>query len=156
MRHAVLLAMSVLVLCAAGAGCTKRIPWEGPLEARKSMVLVFADGSEIRGKINLDETVELTHQGAVYRGVIEDLTDQEIELRDCRFVRRQGVSDAEVQRLGQARVDLGMENIDNIVLEREDIVTTEHIRVDGLKTASRSVFWAVSGVVVGLLLSEKS
>ncbi len=156
MRHAVLLAMAVLVLCAAGAGCTKRIPWEGPLEARKTMVLVFADGSEIRGKINLDESVELTHQGAIYRGVIEDLTDQEIELRDCRFVRRQGVSEAEEQRLTRARVDLGMENIESLVLEREDIVATEHVRVDGLKTASRSVFWIVSGVVAGLLLAEKS
>jgi hypothetical protein len=156
MRHAALLAMTVLVLCAAGSGCTKRVPWEGPLEARKTMVLIFDDGSEIRGKINLDESVELTREGAVYRGVIEDLTDQEIELRDCRFIRRQGVSEAEEQRLTQARVDLGVQNIDSIVLERSDIVGTEYVRVDALKSASRSVFWIVAGATMAFLLAEKS
>jgi hypothetical protein len=156
MRHAVLMTVAVLVLCAAGAGCTKRVPWEGALEARKTMVLKFGDGTEIRGKINLDEEVELTHEGAVYRGIIEELTDQELQLRDCRFVRRQGGSEAEGQRLTHARMDLGTENIDSIVFERENIVATEHVQVDGLKTASRSVFLVVSGVVAGFLLSEKS
>ncbi len=156
MRRAILLAMAVLVLCAAGLGCAKRVPWEGPLEARRTMVLTFKDGSEIRGKINIDEKVELTTGGNVYRGVIEDLTDEEIELRDCRFVRRQGGSQAEEERLSQARVDLGMENIDSIVLQRADIKSTEHVKVDGLKTASRSVFWVVAGMASALLLAEKS
>jgi hypothetical protein len=156
MRRAVLLAVAVLVLCAAGLGCAKRVPWEGPLEARRTMVLVFDDASEIRGKINIDEKVELSTGGGVYRGVIEDLNDEEIELRDCRFLRRRGGNQAEEERMSQARVDLGIEKIDSIVLERAHVVSTEHVKVDALKTASRSVFWVLAGMVSALLLAEKS
>jgi len=156
MWRAVLLAVAVLVLCAAGLGCAKRVPWEGPLEANRTAVLIFADGSEIRGKINTDEKVEYTTANGVYRGVIEDLTDEEIGLRDCRFLRSRGGNQAEAERLRQARIDLGVENIDSAVLQRADIVNTEQVKVDALKTAARSVFWLLAGMTTALLLSEKS
>ena len=156
MWRAVLLAVAVLVLCAAGLGCAKRVPWEGPLEANRTAVLIFADGSEIRGKINTDEKVEYTTASGVYRGVIDNVTDEEIELRDCRFLRSRVGDRAEKERLSQARVDLGVESIESVVLQQADIVRTEHVKVDALKTASRSVFWVLAGVASALLLSEKS
>lgn len=156
MWRTVLLVVAVLTLCAAGSGCAKRVPWEGPLEARRTVVLVFADGSEVRGKINTDETVEYTSAAGVYSGVIDNVTDQEIELRNCRFVRDRDTSLAEQQRLSQARIDLGVENIESVILQRADIVSTDHVKVDALKTAARSVFWVLAGMTTALLIQEKS
>ncbi len=156
MKHAGVWALAALVLLAAGSGCTKRVAWEEPLDSRKTMVLTFEDGSEIRGKINLDETVELTKDGAIYKGVIEEVNDEEIELRYCRFVRRSGGTEAAHQRMKHARVDLGQENIDSIIFLREEIVNVDRVQIDALKTASRSVFWLLSGAATAFLLSEKS
>jgi hypothetical protein len=156
MRRAGILTLAVLVVAAVGQGCTKRVPWEDPIDPRKTLVLVFADGSEIRGKINLDEGVELTKDGTIYRGLIEDVSDEEIELRDCRFVRRSGGVWASQQRMASARTDLGVENIDSIVFQRKDVVSIDQVQVDALKSASRSVFSIMAVAVAAFLAAEKS
>jgi hypothetical protein len=139
-----------------GPGCSKRIPLEEPeIQARHAIVLTFTDGSQIKGKVGLDETIELITGGTVYRGVVTDVTDEEIVIEDCRFVSRAGDHSAGRARMVSSRVDLGYAPA-SFIFQRADIERYERIKVDTMRTATRSAFWGLTGVVAVFLLSEKS
>ncbi len=148
------LALSLLTVC--GLGCTKLVPVEGSvLDERKASVITFTDGSSIRGKIDIDEDVVVTKGGVVYAGIIYDLTDEEIVLDECRYLHAHEGYDAGRSRLAEARVDVQQELM-SFEFRRDEIERVERVRVDAMKTATRTAFWTLSGVVSVFLLQEHS
>ncbi len=147
---------ALVVLLTVGPGCTKLVLLEEPtFDARRAVVITFQDGSQIRGKVGLDEKVELTTGGAVYRGMVADVTEDEIVLERCYFVCQADDFTAGRERMIKARVDLGVELVD-FVFQREQIARVELIKVDAMRTATQAGFWTLSGAVSALLLSERS
>jgi hypothetical protein len=145
----------VLILGVA-AGCTKRVPVEvGSLDPRQRVVVTFTDGSQVRGRIGLDERVEVTSQGSVYGGRIQDVTLEEITLRDCRLLRAQADREAQWSRLVDARHELGAEPRE-FTFRRADITRIDQVKLDALRTASQSVFWTLAGALSAFLLAERS
>lgn len=156
MRRALSAVIVSSLILVVGLGCTKRVPMEDPaFGARKKVVVTFNDGTEIHGKIGIDETVTLITDGMVYRALVYDLTDDEIELDECQFIRKVGDHTAARERMESAVADLGHE-VDEFILDRSEIQSVEQLQVDPLKTASRAAFWALSGAVSAFLLVEKS
>ncbi|MCK4413640.1 MAG: hypothetical protein KAY32_08855 [Candidatus Eisenbacteria sp.] len=150
------LAVLAVLLVLGGSACTKRIPVEdGTFDAMDSFVITFSDGSSIQGKIGLNERVQVITDGDVYRGTIVDVTIDDIWVEDCRLIRSLGKHDAELSRLSHARHHID-EMPQEFTFNRADIERVEQVKLDGLRTASRSVFWTVTGVVSAFLLSEKS
>lgn len=148
----------VLLILGLGVnpGCTKRIPVEtGQFDARQGVVLTFTDGSQIMGKIGIDETVEFATDGAIYRGTVWEVTEEEILLRDARFLRRIADHSAERARLTHARYDLGVE-MGQFTFVISEISQVEEVHTDALRTASQAAFWVVTGAVSAFLLGEKS
>ena len=144
------------IILTMGLGCTKRVPMEDPaFDARKKVVVTFNDGTQIQGKIGLDETVTLITDEMIYRAIVYEVGDDEIVLDESRFVRRVGDHTAARERMESAVTDLGYE-ADEIILDRSEIQSVEQVRVDALKTASRAAFWARSGAFSAFLLVEKS
>lgn len=156
MRRALSAVVVIGVILALGSGCTKRVPMEDPaFDARKTVVVTFNDGTQIHGKISIDETVTLITNSMVYRALVYDITDEAIELDECRFVRKVGDHTAARERMESAVSDLGYE-VDAFILDRSEIQSVELVQVDPLKTASRAAFWALSGAFSAFLLVEKS
>jgi hypothetical protein len=154
-RRVWLALLAVLFLLGSG-GCTKRIPVEdGTFDAMNPFVITLADGSTIKGKIGLNETVEVTTGGKVYRGMIADISVDDIWVEDCRLIRSLESPEVEIARLSHARHHVD-ELPQEFIFNRADIERVEQVKLDALRMASRSVFWAVTGVVSTFLLSEKS
>ena len=148
----------VLLILGMGAdlGCTKRIPVEtGQFDPRQAVVITFNDGSRLSGRIGTDETVEFATDGAIYRGTVWEVTEEEIQLRDARFLRRISDHSAERARLMHARYDLGVE-VGQFSFALSEISLVEEVHTDALRTASQAVFWTVTGAVSAFLLGEKS
>ncbi|MBD3235586.1 MAG: hypothetical protein GF330_02650 [Candidatus Eisenbacteria bacterium] len=148
----------LLLVFGAGAhlGCAKRVPVEtGQFDPRQAVVITFNDGSQIQGKIGTDETVEFTTDGAHYRGLVWELTEEEIQLREVRFLRRIDDHSAERARLTHARYDLGIET-GAFTFAISEIAKVEELHTDALRTASQAIFWTVTGAVSAFLLGEKS
>jgi hypothetical protein len=156
MRRAFGSTLIMLLMGSIGLGCTKLVPLEDPtLSESRTSVITFKDGSTIEGKIDLDEGVIVVTQGSVYGGVIYDLTDEEIILDECRYLRMEGDHGAASDRLQSARVDLAAELL-SFEFRRADIDRVEQVKVDPMKTATRAAFWAVTGVVSVFLMQERS
>ena len=150
------LAVLAVLLVMGGSGCTKRIPIEdGTFTAMDSFVITFSDGSSVKGKIGLNEGVEVTTGGDVYHGTIADVSIDEIWVEDCRLVRSLDGRDAELARLAHAQHNID-EMPQEFTFERANIERVEQVKLDAVRTASRSVFWTVTGIVSAFLLSEKS
>lgn len=157
MRRACYLTMALLLLATVGPGCTKLVPQEDPtsLSERETSVITFKDGSTIRGKFDVEEGVTVVTDGAVYEGVIYDLTQNEIIVDQCRFLRKLDTYEAPQQRLRDAQVDLRAE-LTSFEFQREDIDRVERVKVDAMKTATRAAFWAMTGFVSMFLMQERS
>ncbi len=156
MRRACYLTTVLLLLATAGLGCTKLVPLEDPtLSERQTSVITFKDGSTIRGRINVDEGVTVVTGGAVYDGVIYELTQEEIILDECRFLREVETYGAPQQRLRNAQVDLRVE-LQSFEFQRDEIDRVEQVKVDAMKTATRAAFWAMTGFVSMFLMQERS
>jgi len=148
--------VGLAVVLGVAAGCTKRVPVEtGTLDPRQKVVLTFADGSQITGQIGLDERIEVVTQGQVYRGRVQDVTLDDILLRDCRLLRSVADRHAQWARMIDARHDLG-EPPQEFTFRRADITRIERVQLDPLRTASQSVFWTLAGALSAFLLAERS
>jgi len=155
MRRFIPAALALVLLLTAG-GCTKRVPVEdGTYDSTGKFVVTFADGSSLRGKIGLNEPVEVIADGHVYRGTIIDVSSDEINVQDCRLIRSLNDGRAETDRLAASRrhVDEGPLEFNFAVA---DVRTVERVKVDPLRTAAQSAFWTLTGVVSAFLVSEKS
>jgi len=162
MRRAFSFALALTAMMAVSLGCTKRIPHEEPesgiwqFDGRQKVVVTFVDGSQITGKIGvIGERVELVTGGDVYRATVVDLTDEVIDLGECRFMRRAGEAEAARMRLTEARLDLGGE-AHGFSFQIEEIESVDRVTTDALKTATRAAFWTLTGAVSAFLLSENS
>jgi len=155
MRQFILGALALSVLLAAG-GCTKRVLVEdGSFDAMRPYLLSFADGSTVRGKIGLNEAVEVISEGRVYKGSIADITPDEIYLEDCRLIRSLGDEHSELIRMTLAQRNLE-EDPGEFVFKLADVKQVERVKVDPLRTATRCAFWTLTGVASAFLISEKS
>lgn len=155
MTRFLLAALPLTILLAAG-GCTKRVPVEtGSFDAMNKYQVTFNDGSTVRGKMNLNETVEVTTGGYVYRGNIVDLTPDELYVEDCRLIRKVGSEESERARMYASVRNLEQEPA-QFVFKLSDVKQVDRVKVDPLRTATRSAFWALTGIVSAILLSEKS
>jgi hypothetical protein len=138
------------------AGCTKQVPIEtGALDPRLQVVVLFTDGSRVTGKIGLDERVDVVTGGVIYRGRIQDVTLDSLLLRDCRLLRTTTDRNAQWARVVDARHDLG-EAPKEFAFRRADITRVERVKLDPRRTASQSVFWALTGTIAAFLLAERS
>jgi hypothetical protein len=148
--------VGLVVVLGASTGCTKRAPLEtGTLDPRQRVVITFADSTQIVGKVGLDERVDLHYQGHVYRGRIEDVTLDDIALRDCRLLRSMGDQEAQWSRVIDAHHELeGAPQ--EFSFRRADITRIEQIKLDSFRTASQSLFWMLAGAVYTFLLAERS
>ncbi len=156
MRRGFFMVLAVILLASAGLGCTKRVPLEEPVfDGRRKVVLTFKDGSELSGRIGLDERIDVVTGGRAYRGVVAELTDEEIILDDCRFVREVGKYTAEQQRMADARVKLDVESA-SFVFVREDIERVEQVKTDALRTTTQAVFWTFTAFVSIFLMQDNS
>jgi len=152
-----LVTASLLILLAA-VGCTKRVPSEltdGRLDPQKELVLTFQDGSRLTGKIGERSSVELLHGGVIYHGIIDSLSYERIKVVNAQRIRTVGAHDAEWTRLTQVRQDLG-ESPREVVLRMDAIDSIEEVRVDPMRSATRSIFWTLSGIAATFLLSDRS
>lgn len=148
--------MGLAVVLVASTGCTKRVPIEtGTLDPRLQVVVTFADGTQISGKIGMDERVDLYSQGRLYRGRIDDVTLDEIMLRDCRLLRSLDDQEAQWSRVIDVHHELG-EAAQEFTFRRADIKSIERVKLDPLRTASQSLFWTLAGAVSTFLLAERS
>jgi 2-phospho-L-lactate transferase/gluconeogenesis factor (CofD/UPF0052 family) len=154
MRRVFLLAVAVLM--AAGLGCSKTVLIEdAAFDARTKVVVTFADGATVRGKINIDESVTIVSDEMMFKGQIDNLDDDLIYIENCTFLRRTGDSGAQFDRLVDSRVYLG-EDVARFEFSRNDIVKVEQVKIDGLRTATKSAFWLIASSVGLILLGEKS
>ena len=154
MRRVFLLAVAVLM--AAGLGCSKTVLIEdATIDARTKVVVTFADGASVRGKINIDESVTVVSDEMMFKGTIDNLDNEVIYIENCTFIRRTGDSAAQFNRLVDSRVYLG-EDVERFEFNRSDIVKVEQVKIDGLRTATKSAFWLIAGSVGLILLGEKS
>jgi hypothetical protein len=152
------LGLAIALVLGGGTGCTKRVPAEleeGRFAPTQKVVVTFTDGSQIKGKIAQDETVEILHDGSVYRGSIMDLSYEDIQVVDCRLIRSAGSREAEVARMTQARNRLG-DQLEEFVFRMEEIERVEEIQIDPLRTTTQSIFWTLTGVVSVFLLADRS
>ncbi|MBP6875022.1 MAG: hypothetical protein KBD56_03030 [Candidatus Eisenbacteria bacterium] len=155
MSRFLLAALALTILLAAG-GCTKRVPVEsGKFDAMGKYQVTFADGSSVRGKMNLNEAVEVTAGGNIYRGTIADLSPDEILVENCRLIRKVDSEESEQTRMYEAVRNLEQEPA-QFVFKLSDVKQVDRVKVDPLQTATRSAFWALTGIVSAILLSEKS
>lgn len=148
--------VGLAVVLGASTGCTKRVPLEmGTLDPRLRVVVTFADSTKIIGKIGLDERVDLYSRGDLYRGRIDDVTLDDIVLRDCRLLRSMGDREAQWSRVIDAHHELGGAP-QEFTFRRADITRLERVKLDPLRTASQSLFWTLAGAVSTFLLAERS
>jgi hypothetical protein len=144
------------VVLGSGIGCTRQVPIEtGTIDPRLQVVVTFSDGSRITGKLGTDERVDLMTRGEVYRGRIQDVTLDSLLLRDCRLLRSTTDRNAQWARVVDARLDLG-EAPKEFAFRRADITRVERVKLDPKRTASQSVFWALTGTIAAFLLAERS
>ncbi len=148
--------LAVVVLLISGPGCSRTVlDNDSDLNVRQKLVVTFADGSWIRGKIGLDEKVTIVSDGSIYRARIDDLNDSEIFVGNCTFIRKVGDRNAAYDRLTNARIDLNTDPV-SFVFYHTDIVTVERVEVDPIRTGANSLFWMITGAVGLILLGEKS
>ena len=149
-------AIFVLVLLLSVSACTKRVPVEsGKFDAMDKYVLTFADGSSLRGKIGLNESVEVISNGQVFHGTIVDMTQESIFVEDCRLIRSVQDGRAEAERMAVSRHNLE-DQPTQFEFAIADVQRVERVKIDPLRTATRSAFFTLTGVVSAFLISEKS
>ena len=137
-------------------GCAKRV--ESPdkaFEAQQKVVLTFSGDRTLQGRMQTASRVRYTDQGNVYRGRIRSLSEATIELENLVLLQSTGSVEQVTERLSDARVSIG-ENLPEVQLQRSEIERVDLVRFDGGRTLRNLSFWSFSGVVLALLLGERS
>lgn len=137
-------------------GCAKRV--ESPdkvFEAQQKVALTFTGNRVVQGRIEAGSRVRYQDQGNVYRGRVRTVSDETIELENLILVETSGSVEQAAARLADARVAIG-EGIPEVQLQRSEIERVDLIRFDGGRTLRNLSFWSFSGVVLALLLGERS
>jgi hypothetical protein len=148
--------VGLAVLLGASMGCSQRVPLEtGTLDPRMRVVVTFADSTQIIGRIGLDERIDLRSQGHLYRGRIEDVTLDDIVLRDCLLLRSMSDQEAQWSRVIDVHHELG-EAPQEFTFRRADITRVEQVKLDPLRTGSQALFWTLAGAVTAFLAAERS
>ena len=154
MRRFILGALAVVLVLAAG-GCTKRVLVDGTYDQMHTYVLTFEDGTTIKGKIGLNEGVEVVTGGNVYHAEIRNLSLDTISIDEARLIRSLGDYQAASERMITVRRDLE-DSPQEFTFDLDKITRIERVKIDPLRTATRSAFWTLTGVVSAFLASEKS
>jgi predicted Zn-dependent protease with MMP-like domain len=139
-------------------GCTKLVP-QSPEEVsvEQRVVATFADGRELRGRLDLDESVTLRTPEAVYRGRIVDINDEEITIGEIIPVRLLSEPFYEASRMADSRVRVQAGAVPGrVVLRRDELQEVRVVKTDGWKTTRQIGFWTSTGLAVLLLLLELS
>ncbi|MBU1702201.1 MAG: hypothetical protein KJ970_00525 [Candidatus Eisenbacteria bacterium] len=149
-----------LALMAAMLGllpsCTRYVVKDAAdIEVQEKVLITFNNGDQLRGRLGLDEWVDLTIGGIVYRGRIDDLNSEEILIGDAVPVRVVGNFIYEFRRLEDARIQ-ATEEVATHTLLRSEIQQVQMIKIDGPKLARRVSFWSFLGVGLLLLFREHS
>jgi hypothetical protein len=150
--------MAILVLGLTSA-CSKRVPVQlegGKFDPAQRVAVTFEDGSQVVGKIGQDQHVQVIREGAVYRGAIFELSLDEIQVVDLQLIRRASGTDAEWQRMTNARRTLSDVPPEELIFRMDKIARVERIKVDALRTATQSVFWTLTGAVSAFLFADRS
>jgi hypothetical protein len=143
-------------LSPALVGCAKRMPVEtGTFEAQQNVVLTFSNDRSLSGKIDTGSRVRYVDRGTIYRAKVKSLSEDSIVLDDLILIRTKGSVEEVVSRLSDSQVIL-TDPLPDVSLSRSEIQKVELLVFDARSTFQTLSFWSLSGVVLGLLLGERS
>jgi hypothetical protein len=144
----------VVLLVSLVPGCSRLVPKETTeVEVQEKVLVTFKNGDLLRGRLDLDESVDVTVGGVVHRGRIVDLNQDEIMVGDAVPVKILGDHRYEAERMVDAKVQ-PMSTVTSYVFQRGDIDHVEQVTLDGAKTARRIGFWSSVGITLLLLFFE--
>lgn len=150
------LILVVALLFSTLPACTKLVTKETTqVEVQEKVLVTFKNGDQLRGRLDLDESVDVTVGGTVHRGRIIDLNQDEIMVGDAVPVKIIGNNRYEAGRMVDSRIQ-PTPTVSSYVFQRSDIDQVEMVTLDGPKTARRTAFWTSVGVSLLLLFLEKS
>lgn len=137
-------------------GCAKRIPVEeGTFEAQEKVVLMFANDRVLRGRIDTASEVEYVDQGTVYRATVQSVSEETIVLENAILERSADSVEEAAARLADSRLEVE-DAVPKIVLLRNEIEGVDRLGFDGPRTLRNVTYWSLSGVILSLLLGERS
>jgi hypothetical protein len=151
--------LTAILILGPMSACTKRVPVQlegGKFDPSQRVAVTFEDGSQVVGQIGQDEHVQVIREGVVYQGTIFELSLDEIQVVDLHLIRRASGSEAEWQRLIDARRVLSNVPPEELIFRMDQIARVERIKVDALRTTTQSIFWTLTGAVSAFLFADRS
>jgi hypothetical protein len=132
-------------------GCSMRVPVDGlDFTPEEKVILTFQDGTQIRGRVDNGESVQYITDESDIRGTVESVDEQEIVVADLVKLSDHGTSTFQKERLEHFRLYVGEEDLDRLILSRDEILQVERVVPDKSRTLKRVVFWSF-GVGIALL-----
>lgn len=146
--------LSVGALPLAVVGCSMRVPVNGlEFTPEEKVILTFDDGTQIQGRVDNGETVRYVTDQSKFRGTVESVDEQEIVVADLVTLADHGTNQYQRERLEHFRMYVGQEELDRLILSRDNILQVERIVPDKSRTLRRIVFWSF-GVGVAVLAAR--
>jgi hypothetical protein len=146
----------VALLSSVLPACSRLVPKETTqVEVQEKVLVTFNNGDQLRGRVDLDEWVDVTVGGVVHRGRIVDLNQDEIMIGDAIPVKILGDHRYEAGRMVDAKIK-PTPTASSYVFQRGDISEVHMVALDGAKTARRMAFWTSVGISLMLLFLERS
>ncbi len=135
-------------------GCTMRVPVDGvDFSREEKVVLTFQDGSSMVGRIDNGETVTYSSAGRTFRGAVESVDETEIVVADLVTLDDTASNRYQAERIRDFRLYVDEEDLDRLIVERDQILSVERMATDKAQTIRRVVFWSM-GVGAALLAAR--
>jgi hypothetical protein len=155
-RRRILRSAAGLALAFFLPSCTQLVPREASeIEVQQKVLVTFQNGDQLRGRLDLDEAVDVTVGGVLYRGRIVDQNDQEVLVGDAIAVKEIDGHRYEALRMSDARIRSD-EEATSYVFQKSDIASIHQVTGDAPKTTRRVAFWSSVGLSALLLILERS
>ena len=138
-------------------GCSMRVPVDGlEFTPEEKVILTFEDGAQIQGRVDNGETVQYITAESKLRGTVESVDEQEIVVADLVRLADHDSNHFQKQRYEHFRLYVDEEELDRLILSRDNILQVERIVPDKSRTLTRIVFWGFGAGIAVLAARDRN
>ena len=152
MRQLALAALPLVMV-----GCSMRVPVDGlEFTPEEKVILTFQDGAQIEGRVDNGESVQYVTSEGMLRGTVESVDEQEIVVADLVRLSDHDSNRFQKQRFEHFRLYVDDEDLERLILSRDDILQVERIVPDKHRTLTRIVFWSFGAGIAVLAARDRN